>query len=726
MNRISRFGLLGLLWIFCVVFPVFGQSGLTWTRMTSAEALGIGFVYKFDTSVLLGINSMINGSSPLIDKLYRSADNGATWTLVLPNENFSGFARANGRLYAITNSQGANYNTTKFITSADGGATWSQLSTLPPLMFIQPTTNPIQSTGYQPGSISKIIVNGSTILIVQMSKERIFISQNGGVTFTETATNVPKNATSSLRFFDCILTKNGSYLLSLSENSLTPPNPTTPMLWRSTNGATWQPVTTTPAAYRGADELHQLSNGDIYGSFARTGTAFANDWLKSTDAGSTWTPMPYPPGATNLVIGRSGFPLGNNLFTINAGTTSVFDGTSWQSATTLTSAAPLPRAVATKVVGFISPMSDVPNDEVFVSESSIFGTTLWRSTPGAPPPVIMSLNLQSIGAGGSVILTGTNFNNVSAVRFGTVNATSFTVVSPTQITAVVPASLAPGMYAVSVVVAGGVTGTSQTQLIVNAAPAITSFTPTSGGAGTIVTLTGNGFSGVNSVTIGSGVRVRTFSVLNNTSMTLTIPTVSFNPEPALAITLTSPNGTGTSMQTFSYFPPPVMSSFAPQQASPGTQVTITGQNLSGVTALRIGTLAVTGFTVVDANTIRFTVPTGTQTGRLGVTGQYGQAETDNALAIVISSVRQEVGMSGNVYPNPAEQSLTVESRLKSAQELSLEVRDMVGRIVAKTSYRAASGDFRTTLDVSNYAAGMYIVQLTGHDGTRFVQSFIKQ
>ncbi len=599
--------------------PIFAQPGLTWTRMSSAEALGISFIFKASPSVLLGINSTLASvTSPAIDKLYRSVDNGITWTLFSPNENFSGFARANGRLYAITN---PTPNNTRLITSTNDGATWSQLSVLP-------------SNNYAPGVYSKIIVNGSTILIVQMATEKVLISQNGGVTFTETATNLPKSSASGLAFFDCILTKNGSYLLSLSETSSTPANSTTATLWRSTSGTTWQPVTTTLSAYKGADELHQLPNGDIYGAFTRTGTTYALDWLKSTDAGLTWTSIPYPPGGANPVLGRSGFTLGNTLFTINAGTTSTFSGSSWQSATTLMSATPLPRFVATKVKGLVSPMSDIPNEEVFVSEETIGGRAIWRSTAGlAPPPVPIITDIcsedsrfcgtpQNVGEGFVFTIFGTGFTNVSAVRVGTVNATSFTVLNSVSMTAVVPNISTTGTYSVSVVTPGGIAVSSK-QLSFFTAPVILDILPErpvfgsspqnvqNVGEGSVFTILGAGFTNVSAVRIGT-VNATSFTVLNANSITAVVPNLptagTYN------VSVVMPSGTVVSSQQLSFVTTPLIIGTPQFAAVRGTRVTIFGANFRNVNSVKFGSASspdltpATSFTIENVSTISAIMP----------------------------------------------------------------------------------------------------------------------
>ena len=59
-----------------------------------------------------------------------------------------------------------------------------------------------------------------------------------------------------------------------------------------------------------------------------------------------------------------------------------------------------------------------------------------------------------------------------------------------------------------------------------------------------------------------------------------------------------------------------------------------------------------------------------------------------------------------LYPNPATTHINIE--LETAQEAQIAIKDMNGRLV----YSAQSQDQTTTLDVSNYAAGTYIVKIT--------------
>lgn len=122
--------------------------------------------------------------------------------------------------------------------------------------------------------------------------------------------------------------------------------------------------------------------------------------------------------------------------------------------------------------------------------------------PAAAVTTIVSISPTSgtTAGGTTVIITGTEFSNTTAVTFDGIAATSFTVNSATQITAIAPAHAASG--AVSVIVAapeGNPTGTYS----YTSAPTITSVSPTSAAnsGGQTVVITGSGFSGPVAVTL---------------------------------------------------------------------------------------------------------------------------------------------------------------------------------------------------------------------------------
>jgi hypothetical protein len=176
----------------------------------------------------------------------------------------------------------------------------------------------------------------------------------------------------------------------------------------------------------------------------------------------------------------------------------------------------------------------------------LFGVTPSAAQQPPPTPTIASFNPTSGPVGTKVTISGTGFTGTTNVTFGGTN-TAFTVVSDTSLTANVPSGAPNGPIAV---MTPGGTATSTTNFTVTTvpppppAPTISSFTPTSGPAGTKVTITGTGFTGTTQVAFGG--TSASFTVVSNTSLTATVPTGARTGP----ISVTSPGGTATSSRSF--------------------------------------------------------------------------------------------------------------------------------------------------------------------------------
>ena len=90
-----------------------------------------------------------------------------------------------------------------------------------------------------------------------------------------------------------------------------------------------------------------------------------------------------------------------------------------------------------------------------------------------PTPTIASLSTTLSAIGNEVVITGTNFTSVMAVRFGGVNAASFVVNSPTQITAVIADTGAAGTVQVQTVYGTATSAQSITLVVILAFPRVT-------------------------------------------------------------------------------------------------------------------------------------------------------------------------------------------------------------------------------------------------------------
>ncbi len=106
-------------------------------------------------------------------------------------------------------------------------------------------------------------------------------------------------------------------------------------------------------------------------------------------------------------------------------------------------------------------------------------------------------------------------------------------------------------------------------------PSITSFSPTSGGIGSTVALTGLNFTGATGVRL-NGVLVPVFTVDSATQITLTVP-LGVNSGPFSVLT---PNGTALSAQSFTVTSGSDNDQFANAQVLTGSATIVVGQNLT--------------------------------------------------------------------------------------------------------------------------------------------------
>ena len=127
--------------------------------------------------------------------------------------------------------------------------------------------------------------------------------------------------------------------------------------------------------------------------------------------------------------------------------------------------------------------------------------------------------------------------------------------------------------------------------------------------------------------------------------------------------------------------PPTITSFTSTSGGPGTIGTITGIDLTGATAVRIGTFNVPVFTEVNAMTISLMVPggTGSVSGLISATTPGGIANSTATFNLVSATLAANALSVLTVFPNPATDRLTV--TLPTAASATVALRDLAGRLV---------------------------------------------
>ena len=199
-------------------------------------------------------------------------------------------------------------------------------------------------------------------------------------------------------------------------------------------------------------------------------------------------------------------------------------------------------------VGFVpaSPLYQHTNGLLYgVTQNGGIGTpgqgVIYSFNIGANP--FARLELTSGQAGNSIGIFGQGFLAATGVTFGGVSA-AFTPAGDNYMTVTVPSEGKSGSVVVNIP-SGNLTSSKPFKLI----PTITSFTPSQGPVGTVVTIAGTGLVQTTKVSFG-GVAATSFAVNSGTQITATVPAGAKNGK----ISAKTKGGSASSKGTFTVTP----------------------------------------------------------------------------------------------------------------------------------------------------------------------------
>jgi hypothetical protein len=206
-----------------------------------------------------------------------------------------------------------------------------------------------------------------------------------------------------------------------------------------------------------------------------------------------------------------------------------------------------------------------------------------------------------------------------------------------------------------------VSGISTPSAPVAVAPTVASLSVTKATAGTQVTITGAGLAGATGVKFGTDTAA--FSPVTAGGVTKLIATAPAHALGTVDVTVT--NSTGTSevgaASKFTYVPPaPAITGVSPNAVSiaGGTTVTVTGTDLTGVTAVKLGTVSAPA-KAVTATSLTFVAPArAASTVAVAVTNSSGTSPANDAArltyvtppAAAITSITPSSGLTTGATP----------------------------------------------------------------------------
>ena len=217
----------------------------------------------------------------------------------------------------------------------------------------------------------------------------------------------------------------------------------------------------------------------------------------------------------------------------------------------------------------------------------------------------------------------------TAITFGGTPATSYTISSDLSITAVPPPHSA-GLVDVRVT---NVNGTSAISTADNYAyfPTVSGVSPTSGVAGTAVTISGIGFASGATVNFGTVPAIVTGTSFGSNPQSITVTAPAGTTTATVHVTVTVASATSPTSSSDLFTNIPAVSGISPPSGpdAGGTSVTITGTNFFAPATVKFGSTAGTNVTVVSPTEITATSPVVTLPNvvNVTVTGPGGTSAT---------------------------------------------------------------------------------------------------
>ena len=286
-----------------------------------------------------------------------------------------------------------------------------------------------------------------------------------------------------------------------------------------------------------------------------------------------------------------------------------------------------PAGVETVLLNFCDPTCNgfgPATPMVLHTNGKLYGNTNGNSLGGSVfyslgvnfKPLVKLVNW-SAKVGKSVEILGQGFTGTKQVLFGSTPAT-FTNVSDTYMTAVVPAGATTATVTVNTF-----TTTFKSDRLFLVTPQITSFTPSGGRVGALVTITGVSLTQTKGVTIGG--KPAAFTITSDTQVKATVPPGA---KTGQKISITTAGGVALSPASFVVVPS--ITGFSPTSGPVGTSVTIKGNSFTGTSKVTFGGTAATSFQVINDTTVDALVPFAAVTGPIAVTtaGGTGTSSTN--------------------------------------------------------------------------------------------------
>ncbi len=253
---------------------------------------------------------------------------------------------------------------------------------------------------------------------------------------------------------------------------------------------------------------------------------------------------------------------------------------------------------------------------------------------------IASFSPKVASAGSEVLIQGLNFTGATSVSFGGKEAGKFTVVSSQSIRAIVDTGGSGDVKVVAPLGTASLPGFTYEEV----APVVYNYLPSYGGEQEVITITGQGFTNVSSITIG-GKNVASFTVVSPTVIKFVVGKVSNG-----TLVVNTAKGKAEASPLFYFTPPPTITSFTPMSAKPGSTVFIKGTNFYLVKEVIVGNVPASSYYVRSFEYIEAVVGDNATSGEVSVKATGGTASLSGFSlrpVPIITSYSPKYGFTGS-------------------------------------------------------------------------------
>jgi len=502
------------------------NGGVTWTSYAIPDPDGYNDPYNFDIDKSNAQHALASMHGSAI--IWESQDGGQTWA------NRGSPAGSSPYIFFLTSTTWLAVpgwdDTTRTMRTTDSGTTWTAVS--PTALY-----NGNLPMEHFHGN-EQIAIDPSGIIYVP-SETGIYRSTDGGASFTQ----VNGNGTSSV--FATATTLYAEYAWALNSSPVTP-NPLTSPL---TNGTSWTAMPTPPAAMtNGAKRAAVAYNAATANYVIVSGNWTAGIWRYTEPSTSATPPTVVNPAAaapatvsgTTTALSALGNDAGGAATLTYSWSTTGSPPAAVAFSPNASNAAQATTATFAAAGSYALQVTITDANDLTVTSSvtvtvtqTLAALTITPAHATVAPSATEGFSASARDQFGAAMAAQPAFS-WSVAGGGTISTSGlFTA-----------ASSPGGPYSVNAS-GGGLHGTAQVT-VAPSAPSISAVSPTSGGAGTIITITGSNLGGTTAVTIG-GVSVPFTVNPAGTQITLTVPAGT----PGGPVVVTTAGGSATSATPFS-------------------------------------------------------------------------------------------------------------------------------------------------------------------------------